>query len=312
MQEEKFTLLNISPCTLYDLYLRQLKAANSDIKQAGVPVEEERRDIEIGTDEIVMVDKELQVSCGDDTVLLNIMKVVQERKRNPRPAQKAANDQDSGPSGKSKSKKSQATGPVEESVLEAAGVRSLGPARADRSEVAADGGYSTKLASFLQRSSLVCETILEENSQRRSNSLKETSKAKDQGSLRPRSLFDSSGSWISFGNDSKSGANELIRSRPIIAARFSSLQPNLLLTAHPPPTGEALSEDLRPTKALFCVWDVHSPGSPSMVLECAGSPSCCSFSSLQPFVITAGTSEGAIALWDLREANSFHRDRSVR
>lgn len=80
MQEEKFSQLNINPTTPYELYLRQLRSNNSSIKQIGVPNENNTRTIEVNTDDIVTADKEVQFSYGDDTLLFNIMRVVNERK----------------------------------------------------------------------------------------------------------------------------------------------------------------------------------------------------------------------------------------
>ena len=80
MQEEKFSQLNINPTTPYELYLRKLRSNNSSIKQIGVPNESNTRTIEINTDDIVTADKEVQFSYGDDTLLFNVMRVINERK----------------------------------------------------------------------------------------------------------------------------------------------------------------------------------------------------------------------------------------
>jgi hypothetical protein len=298
MQEEKFSIFNLMPCTPYELYLRHLKHPSAEVKQIGVPSEEERRDMEVGTDEIIMVDKELQVCYGDDTALLNIMKAIKERKGRPRKIDSSSE------TGKSKSKKQQAVqtkAAYEESLLEAANVKTQ-----SSNEGGSGGGYSSKLSTFLQRSSLLCETILDESVQRREEKIKGN---KDASKSKSKSIFEQENPWVGFGNDSRSGANELVRRRSIVCARFSRLQPNLLITAHRPPVGDAVADDLKPSKALFCIWDVHSTGAPIFVLECAGSPSSCTFSNTQPFVIAGANNEGAVALWDLREPDSVHRDR---
>lgn len=53
------------------------------------------------------------------------------------------------------------------------------------------------------------------------------------------------------------------------------------------------------------------PGSPSVVLEASGMPTCCCFSSSQTFLVVAGTAEGSIHMWDLRENNAIHINRFV-
>jgi hypothetical protein len=63
----------------------------------------------------------------------------------------------------------------------------------------------------------------------------------------PSSLFSNESSdWQSLGGDGSDGSNELVRNRPVTAMAFSSLQPHLLMTAHP--YDEADEEDLRPFK----------------------------------------------------------------
>mgnify|MGYP000020562972 CR=1 FL=1 len=112
--------------------------------------------------------------------------------------------------------------------------------------------------------------------------------------------------WTTFGTDATSGANELIRGRPCVSLRFSSLQPNLVLSVHPSTDDD---DDLRPLKGLYGIWDVTSPDAPSFVLEGAGVPTSACFSGSQTYLVLGGTAEGALHLWDLREPNHLHRDR---
>jgi hypothetical protein len=122
-------------------------------------------------------------------------------------------------------------------------------------------------------------------------------------------VFAPDNKWIQLGKGVNSGENELIRLRTTVAMKFSTLHPYVLLTVHPPATGDAAAEDLRPNKALYCIWDVTNPGSPSYILESSGIPTCCSFSDSQTYIVVCGTAEGSIYLWDLREDNATHRDR---
>ncbi|CAE7842603.1 unnamed protein product, partial [Symbiodinium microadriaticum] len=50
-------------------------------RQMGVPVEITTRDMDINTEEIVMIDKEVQYVYGDDTSLINAMKRVEARRK---------------------------------------------------------------------------------------------------------------------------------------------------------------------------------------------------------------------------------------
>lgn len=273
MQEEKFTLLNLTPQSPYDFYLRQLKVPTSQIRQVAVSTSQECRDIEIATDETPMAHKELQFCCGDDTTLLNMMQDVKQRN-----ARKPSNNNSS------------------------TGAQGAGAVEAVRSRESREG-YSSRMSAFLQRSSRLCEALLVENS----NKLKE-SKMKPKSTNSASAIFDSDASWLNFGTDNTNGANLFVKKRAIVCARFSRLQPNLLITAHTQ-EGTTKDDDLRSEKALFCIWDINSLGAPSFILECVGTPSCCVMSSTQSFLVAAANKEGSLALWDLRELTALHRDR---
>lgn len=51
------------------------------------------------------------------------------------------------------------------------------------------------------------------------------------------------------------------------------------------------------------------PGGPSFILEAAGQPTCACFSGSQHHIVVAGTREGSIHLWDLRESGFIHKDK---
>lgn len=61
------------------------------------------------------------------------------------------------------------------------------------------------------------------------------------------SLFDPK-EWVQMGTDKTSGGNETVRTRRIACAKFSTLQPHLLMSAHPYPTDESAELDLKPYK----------------------------------------------------------------
>ncbi|EOD28492.1 hypothetical protein EMIHUDRAFT_204378 [Emiliania huxleyi CCMP1516] len=55
---------------------------------------------------------------------------------------------------------------------------------------------------------------------------------------------------------------------------------------------------------ILCVWSVHQPAEPREVLRCAGLPTCCAIASAPCRVALAGTAEGAVQLWDLRDSEA--------
>lgn len=75
-----------------------------------------------------------------------------------------------------------------------------------------------------------------------------------QRSDQKHSLFDTSKDWVTMGSDKASGGNETVRSRRIACTKFSTLQPHLLMTAHPYPTDDTAELDLKPYKVSFLVF----------------------------------------------------------
>lgn len=285
LQEEKINQLNIAPTSTYDLYLRMLRSQNSTIKQVGVPNDEESRDVEMNTDEILTANKEVQFCYGDDTTLLNMMKSITERREMKTNIKNDEINQIS----LINSMKLQ----TNEKVIQT---------NEDK-----DRATSSRLISFLQKSSQLCEALLEEENHRNNENHKNVDDKLPSNSNKRFQLFGKDHSWQVLGDDAACGANELIRRRPVSAIAFSPLQPQLLMTAHPADPND--EDDLRPLKGLHCVWDITSTAGPVYVLESAGSPTCCSFSSSHTYIAVAGCSEGSITLWDLRESTSVHKDR---
>ncbi len=281
LQEEKFTILNLPSSSHMEVYQRQLRAQHAMLRQFGVPAEEESRSVEVATDDLVMQDKSVQFCYGDDTRLLNTMDVIQRRKQ-----------------------------AVENGVRLSEADSIMTQLNQDQGGTSAamegEEGGTTRLASFLQRASQVCERLLEED-EIRAHGRKHIDRSSTHSSL----FDDIATKWTELGSGS-SGANELVRTREVNSVSFSRLQPHLLVTTHPyESTTGAEDDDLLPFKGLSCVWDSTSATSPLLVLSSLGNPTCCCFSSVQTFLLIGGTAEGTLHLWDLRESSSIHKDRDA-
>lgn len=279
MQEDKFTQINIIPISKYDVYARSLRVQNPALKQVGVPNDESSREMGTGTDVIETSDKGIQFSYGDDTALLNIMNVIKDRKQFK---------------GKSNT----------QSILEEANV-SNSSSSTNSSENS--NSHLIKLYTFLEQSSQLVEAILEEERV----SLLDKSHASKDDKTSIKSVFATDSDWQQLGRAAGNGANEMIRSRKVSSIKFSLLQPYMLMSTHPSPTGNEDPDDLRLNKGLYCIWNMIASASPSFLLESSGEPTCCCFSDTQANIVVAGTAVGSIHLWDLQESSSMHKDRDA-
>jgi len=153
---------------------------------------------------------------------------------------------------------------------------------------------------FLQNSSQLIETIIEEERIANHDVSKNSSKG--------QTLF-SDDEWVTLGvSDLAIGENELICNRNVSALKFSNIQSYLLMAAYPYPLND--NDDLRQLRGLYAIWDTSAspPSAPSHILEASGQPTAVCFSDSQSYIVIAGTDEGSLHLWDLREKNSEHCD----
>jgi hypothetical protein len=218
---DKFMQLNILPRSRYELYQSQLRQTpEPPIKQVGVPLSLEKRDMEVNTVEAVQVDKEMQFCHGDDTAFFNILRDVQRRRSGHSPA----------------------LAPAAVSVSVSAGP--------DGDSFESNVRGAAKLTAFLSRACYVFEASLPAaagTDERADSSSSSSSSSSSQGSA----VFSRAHEWLSLGGDKASGANELLSTRAARSVRFSGLDPALLVAAypHPPPQDDPdMDVDLKPFK----------------------------------------------------------------
>jgi hypothetical protein len=226
LQQEKFNVFSLAPTSPYDLYQSLLRTASAPtIRQIGAPGDDDSRDMEVNTDDIIMVDKSMQFSFADDTLLCNLMEEIKHRKQQ-------------GKGGKSKQTLLDAVKRKSNSLSFADGGSSSSGFLA--SEINKIG--SAKLSSFLKRSLALTEGVLAAQQRNGGETVKDDAKY-DGGGFKSNAIIDPSFTWLAFG-----GGN-LISSRPLSAAKFSTMQPTTFITAHPYPEDETLNKkDLRPFK----------------------------------------------------------------
>ena len=56
----------------------------------------------------------------------------------------------------------------------------------------------------------------------------------------------------------------------------------------------------------LALWKIYAPEMPWAMMRCAGVPSCCMLPEAKPHLAFAGTEEGAVQLWNLREPGASH------
>jgi len=173
----KSTILNILPVSKYDLYMRNLRLANAPVRQIGVPFDLEKRDIDTNTDNVEVAHKSVQFSYGDDTTFYRIMDNIR-AKRNKSGSEEKQSDE------------SQSRGNTNNATAEV-----------DSTSIGA-----TRLASFLQHASRVCETLLDEqnnnNNTRQQGGESGESKSntnRRDDSRSQYSLFDAGKDWVTLG-----------------------------------------------------------------------------------------------------------------
>lgn len=76
----------------------------------------------------------------------------------------------------------------------------------------------------------------------------------------------------------------------------------------PPPGRKAERAVLKKAEAggLLSIWKIHRATSPWAIMCCGGTPACCLLPAAMPHLVVAGTDEGAVQLWDLREPGGAH------
>ena len=229
--------LKLQPISKLDMYKRQLRAAHPIITESSVSLRDDRKDAEVNTDEIEVCDKEMQFTEGDETAFLNIIRVIHERKNN-------------------KEQKYDQT-VLEEAVTAQKSTRRSSMTERDRisndiSSSTATSTNSVSLTSFLEKSSTLCLSIIEESHTLKNEKNKKSTRHDEK-------IFSSENKWTYLSEDSASSASSKQRDikedpdvlgirafvgfRPTVALRFSRIQPHILITAHPFPledTGDFL------------------------------------------------------------------------
>jgi len=186
----------------------------------------------------------------------------------------------------------------------------FGGGAAASSDSAANAAQSMRLSRFLQRASAACELLLEENLEMAAaaRAARRGGESKSDGSFSTETVH------IALKRRAKS--NALLEGRALVDVCFSQAAQHELLVAYgaATPIAKGVADELGAIAqgGLLCVYDIHNMDAPKFALVCPGRPTCCALSPHRSHVAVAGTSEGSLVMWDLRESNKMHRtDASV-
>ncbi|XP_054246068.1 cytoplasmic dynein 2 intermediate chain 1 isoform X2 [Indicator indicator] len=148
---------------------------------------------------------------------------------------------------------------------------------------------SQRLANFLQSACQVIAVLLEE----------------DQVATEPRKLRSGQTSLSISDSCFQINTNQpFLHDRKISCLYVSQVQRQTLLSVHGLP--EKAAVDLLKRKSIICVWNIWQPSSPQKVLICDSEVICCCFSPSKTPLVFAGTVDGSLLVWDLREDSRMH------
>ncbi|KAM9232738.1 cytoplasmic dynein 2 intermediate chain 1 [Leptosomus discolor] len=149
---------------------------------------------------------------------------------------------------------------------------------------------SQRLANFLRSACQVIAVLLEE----------------DQVATQPRWKLRSRQTSLSISDSCfQLNTNQpFLHDRKISCLYVSQVQRQTLLSVHGLP--EKAGVGLLNRKSVICVWNIWQPSSPQKVLICDSEVICCCFSPNKTTLVFAGTVDGSLLVWDLREDARMH------
>eukprot|EP01137_Pigoraptor_chileana_P018006 Opistho-2@76862 len=154
---------------------------------------------------------------------------------------------------------------------------------------------ASRLSDFLKRAGQVGETIMEENT------VDQTPQTKTFKSTIPLSVdYLQLSSSISF-----------LAGRPVIDAQFSPTQPQLLLTSFGAYPNPLRTSDVNRDLGFVTLWNLNEPSRPQKILVCESVPTRVCFSPVKASMAFAGTVDGSVVAWDLREPSTMHKTHTI-
>uniref|UniRef100_UPI00398E4727 cytoplasmic dynein 2 intermediate chain 1 isoform X2 n=1 Tax=Pristiophorus japonicus TaxID=55135 RepID=UPI00398E4727 len=95
-----------------------------------------------------------------------------------------------------------------------------------------------------------------------------------------------------------------LHGRKVLCLRFSQVQRQTLLSVHSLPKEPGVAQ--LASNYIICVWNIWEPSAPQKVLVCESEVQCCCFGPGNAISVFAGTVDGSVIAWDLREHSIIH------
>ncbi|XP_059495553.1 cytoplasmic dynein 2 intermediate chain 1 isoform X2 [Stegostoma tigrinum] len=95
-----------------------------------------------------------------------------------------------------------------------------------------------------------------------------------------------------------------LHGREVLCLHFSQVQRQTLLSVHSLPKEPGVVQ--LASNYVICVWNIWEPSAPQKILVCESEVQCCCFGPNNVVSVFAGTVDGSVVAWDLREHSTIH------
>ncbi|XP_072910964.1 cytoplasmic dynein 2 intermediate chain 1 isoform X1 [Hemitrygon akajei] len=100
-----------------------------------------------------------------------------------------------------------------------------------------------------------------------------------------------------------------LHGREVLSLHFSRAQRQTLLSVHSLPKESGMVQVAN--CCIICVWNIWEPSFPQKVLICESEVQSCCFGPGNVLSVFAGTADGSVVAWDLRECSSIHHNLQI-
>ncbi|XP_069770822.1 cytoplasmic dynein 2 intermediate chain 1 isoform X2 [Narcine bancroftii] len=100
-----------------------------------------------------------------------------------------------------------------------------------------------------------------------------------------------------------------LNGREVLCLHFSQAQRQTLLSVHSFPKEPGVVKLV--SNYIICIWNIWEPSFPQKVLICESEVQCCCFGPGDALSVFAGTVDGSVVAWDLRDCSNIHYNLQI-